>query len=303
MDAAMEHIVVGIAEPGEESTSISAALQVAAAAKAMLHVVVAFESDAHALDPYVKAGYSADADPAALYAQGLVARLESQVQRLTQQAERVRCHALQGPADQVLTEAAERLGAGLLLVGSTRRDQLRAVLGTTAQRVLRNSSVPVMVLRRPLLLPLHRVLLATDCSPAGVTVLGRGMAVVRALSPESMPTIRALSVDPYDFANDEIGGTTLKSAQTRLDRFLDQCRTAGYEPEGKVRSGSAAAEIEHEAAEWPADLVVLGTHGQSGIARAVLGSVAEHVLLHARGNTLVIPNRTQEQNAGTGDDS
>lgn len=290
MASSIQHIVVGVAEPDEESTNISAALQVAAAAGATLHVVAAFEPDAHAQDPSLKAGYSQAADPEALYTQGLQARLESQVQGLTQQMERVRCHAVAGPADRVLTEMTARLGAALLLVGSTRRNRFQALLGTTAQQVLRSSTVPVMVLRRPLLLPLHRVLFPTDCSAAGVEVLRTGMDVVRALAPDPIPEIRALSVDAHDFAADEMRGVTLANAQARLAGFLDQCRTAGYEMEGKVRSGSPATEIEAEAAEWPADLVVLGTHGRTGLSRMFLGSVAERVLVRARGNTLVVPN-------------
>jgi nucleotide-binding universal stress UspA family protein len=47
------------------------------------------------------------------------------------------------------------------------------------------------------------------------------------------------------------------------------------------QSTSLGAAIEQEAQSWGADLIVMATHGRSGLRRAVLGSVAEHVLTHA----------------------
>jgi nucleotide-binding universal stress UspA family protein len=45
-----------------------------------------------------------------------------------------------------------------------------------------------------------------------------------------------------------------------------------------LQDGPAVAEILREACEWPADLIVMGTHGASGFERLVLGSVTEKVL-------------------------
>jgi nucleotide-binding universal stress UspA family protein len=44
-----------------------------------------------------------------------------------------------------------------------------------------------------------------------------------------------------------------------------------------------------EAAEWPADVVVVGSHGRTGAARALLGSVAEAVVRDSHCSVLVIP--------------
>jgi nucleotide-binding universal stress UspA family protein len=45
--------------------------------------------------------------------------------------------------------------------------------------------------------------------------------------------------------------------------------------------GKPADEVIAAAREWTAELIVLGTHGRSGVARAVLGSTAEAVVRHA----------------------
>jgi len=44
------------------------------------------------------------------------------------------------------------------------------------------------------------------------------------------------------------------------------------------QGGAIPDAIEHEAETWPADLIVIGSHGRSGVKRLLLGSVAEHLL-------------------------
>src|SRR5438105_11382148 len=71
----------------------------------------------------------------------------------------------------------------------------------------------------------------------------------------------------------------MSEAQAQLNRFVV--------PLGLVRAermlgrGDAAAEIIRVARELPADLIVMGTHGRTGIGRLLMGSVAEHVMRHA----------------------
>lgn len=52
--------------------------------------------------------------------------------------------------------------------------------------------------------------------------------------------------------------------------------------------GDPAAEIVKAAREWPANLIVIGSHGRRGIKRAVLGSVAESVMHHAPCPVMVV---------------
>jgi nucleotide-binding universal stress UspA family protein len=52
--------------------------------------------------------------------------------------------------------------------------------------------------------------------------------------------------------------------------------------------GGPATEIVKTAKEWPADLIVIGSHGRAGVQRALLGSVAEGVMRHAPCPVLVV---------------
>jgi nucleotide-binding universal stress UspA family protein len=55
----------------------------------------------------------------------------------------------------------------------------------------------------------------------------------------------------------------------------------GGDADAFLREGSTTSEIIAAATEWRADLIVIGTHGRSGVGRLVLGSVAEGVLRDA----------------------
>jgi nucleotide-binding universal stress UspA family protein len=56
-----------------------------------------------------------------------------------------------------------------------------------------------------------------------------------------------------------------------------------------LREGTPWKEIVRSAREWPADLIIVGTHGRSGLTRLLFGSTAEGVVRHALGPVVVVP--------------
>ena len=67
--------------------------------------------------------------------------------------------------------------------------------------------------------------------------------------------------------------------------------TAGVEVGTTLLEGDPVASIIGRATAWPADLIVMGTHGRSGFDRLLLGSVAEKVLRRAPCPVLIVPGR------------
>jgi nucleotide-binding universal stress UspA family protein len=65
----------------------------------------------------------------------------------------------------------------------------------------------------------------------------------------------------------------------------------GHSVETVVLEGKAADIIVKVAKEWPADLIVMGSHGYTGIERLLLGSVAESVVRHAPCSVEVVRDR------------
>jgi len=73
-----------------------------------------------------------------------------------------------------------------------------------------------------------------------------------------------------------------KPAHELVERIAKDLRSAGFKVDTAVEVGDIRESIIDSAAEWHADLIVVGSHGQSGIQRFLLGSVAEFVARHAK---------------------
>ena len=73
----------------------------------------------------------------------------------------------------------------------------------------------------------------------------------------------------------------VKRAEGMVERFANKLRAAGFQADTEVREGDVREEIISAAAQWDANMIVLGSRGLSGIKRLLLGSVAEFVARNA----------------------
>jgi universal stress protein A len=123
------------------------------------------------------------------------------------------------------------------------------------------------------------------------------------LAEQHQAVLTLLYVVPSPFyAAGEYGGVDYASLQAEMRAggerelaglALDEARSEKA-PETVVRTGSAAVEIVELAKRLPADLIVISTHGRSGLKHVMLGSVTEHVVRHAPCPVLVVREREQE---------
>ena len=145
--------------------------------------------------------------------------------------------------------------------------------------------------------PPMTVLLCTDGSPLALSALRQGLSL---LAPAERTVVLsvAAAVDPtlvtgtgfaggvmsFDEKNDLIEAQR-ESAEHILDDTVAELGLV--DAEKIVRFGDAGHVICDVAAELPASVVVLGTHGRSGLRRAVIGSTSDHVVRHAACPVLV----------------
>jgi len=87
----------------------------------------------------------------------------------------------------------------------------------------------------------------------------------------------AMAAGPIMDLHDE----TRRQAELRVASAAEQLRAAGFSVSHEVREGDARHVILEYAAEWRADLIVLGSHGRTGLDRFLIGSVSENVVRHA----------------------
>ena len=73
-----------------------------------------------------------------------------------------------------------------------------------------------------------------------------------------------------------------KPAHELVERIASELRCGGFKVETAVEVGDIREKIIDFASDWDADLIVVGSHGRSGIPRFLLGSVAEFVARHAK---------------------
>lgn len=220
--------------------------------------------------------------------------LRQHVAYVLEEDEAVELHLASGPPFRALTEAADRLPASLLVVGSHRPRRLfDGLLGTTADRVLRTSRQPVLVVNRSLLRTPVRILVATDLSPTADRALTLGvdwaMAWHRPQEDDGDgPLFELLHVSA--FANPGYHPSSPTAAlRARSEGALE--RSGGrIRIRPRILSTPLAPEgILRAAEEMRADLLVLGTHGHGGLIRTILGSVASEVARTLPFPVLLVP--------------
>lgn len=96
-------------------------------------------------------------------------------------------------------------------------------------------------------------------------------------------------MQPPDVWNNMVGVEALELARKELTSQAEQVvkntaeklRKTGLVVETEVSNGDPRSIIVDQAEEWSADLVVVGSHGYTGLKRLLLGSVAQSVVSHA----------------------
>jgi nucleotide-binding universal stress UspA family protein len=130
----------------------------------------------------------------------------------------------------------------------------------------------------------RRVLIALDESALAAHAVEVGMNLIQALGAEAA-LVHVIDPKLATAPEGGIPAATLLADLKRTGQALLTAAAARLDgtvpPWQFLREGPPAREIVAAAREWQADLLVLGTHGRSGLARMVLGSTAEAVVRHA----------------------
>lgn len=130
------------------------------------------------------------------------------------------------------------------------------------------------------------MIVATDGSPIANKAVGVAVDLVRSLRGSAQLHIVAV-VDypdmPIGLAKAPEGAPDLLAdeAHAALEAATAMGVQAGIEPSVELLRGHVGAQILAYAERTAADVIVVGTHGRGGLARAILGSVCEHLVRHS----------------------
>lgn len=127
------------------------------------------------------------------------------------------------------------------------------------------------------------IVVATDFGPSAEAALDYAVVLAKALNARiflvhtyQLPIIGF--PDGAIVASAELAGRILDGAQTAFARDVERHRDSGVAIKTLLKQADAREGILEAVNEVQADLVVLGTHGRRGIARALIGSVAESLV-------------------------
>lgn len=136
----------------------------------------------------------------------------------------------------------------------------------------------------------ERILLTVDGSPFAEQAIPYAKALA-ACHGASVHVLRvAPIIAPIDFptgsaAYQQLLAQELTTAQNYVDDLVVKLRAEGIQADGEVLLGDPASVILETAARLKSSVVVMATHGRSGLSRLVFGSVADQVL---RGATIPV---------------
>ena len=149
---------------------------------------------------------------------------------------------------------------------------------------------------------LRQILLPTDFSGCANYALPYAAAIARATQASIIclhvvePVVPAVGytglADPMPIA--DMSDQLEDSAERELPRLTDCEELNGLEVEEVIVHGDAAAEIVRVAGEREADLIVISSHGRTGLGRMIFGSTAEAVVRHASCPVLVVKPPQEE---------
>ena len=213
--------------------------------------------------------------------------VEGQVASLTTSTANASVVVDSGTPHAGLLTQADVLGAGLIVLGP----------GRTADRVLRHATVPTLVARQS---PRGIVLGATDFSDPSLPALEAASAEARRRH-SALHVLHVVDVGTFALAGAAAGGLPFVHGIPGISlRTIDDLQAAAWsrlreiltglaiDGEAIAMSGPAAQTIVDHASSAPAELIVVGTHGRTGLARLTLGSTAESIIRSAPCSVLVV---------------
>ncbi len=154
-------------------------------------------------------------------------------------------------------------------------------------------------------LQLRRILLPTDFSGCANYALPYAAAIARAAKANIIcinvvePIVPAVGYTGLAEAMPiaEISKQLEDSAEREMPDVLGCEDLHGLDVEEVIAHGDAAAEIVRVANEREVDLIVISSHGRTGLGRIIFGSTAEAVVRHARCPVLVVKPPPDEEEA------
>lgn len=206
---------------------------------------------------------------------------------------------MQGAVVDEISREAERTPTDLIAIGARGTGFMRRLMfGSTAERLLRRTTRPMLVVKQRAHEPYQRVLVALDFSAWSAPLIGLAQRVA--------PTAHLVLLSAYDVpykGRMRLAGAT----DAKIEVYRERARETAEQQLQALAAGAGLAPadwtpclryadpslaiVEHEI-EQACDLIVIGKHGRTVMEDLLLGSVTSHVLAESVGDVLVSTSTT-----------
>jgi nucleotide-binding universal stress UspA family protein len=179
-----------------------------------------------------------------------------------------------------IVEAATDTNVDVIVIGRrTRSDLARLMMGDSTAKVIGHAPCSVFVVPRAARMPEQRILVATDGSR-----LGDGAAVTASnLARFCDLPLTVVSVNVPSHSEER-----RKEARAAIERVREALKDEKIAVDGVHEEGRPDEVIVDVAKRQGADLIVIGSHGRTGLQRLLMGSVSERVIGRAECAVLVV---------------
>lgn len=204
---------------------------------------------------------------------------------------------VQGEPGETIVEYIHQHGLDAVVMGTHgRRGLRRFIAGSVTEHVIRVAEVPVFTVRRPKdadegdestgatgdLPSYERVLVPTDGSDTATRAVDHGLAIAAAFEGE-IHALSVVDVSTVASSSDIVpSDTVIESLTERGERAVgavaDRADERDIEHVTEVVQGFPGSTILNYVRDEEMDIVVMGTHGRSGLGRVLLGSTAERTV-------------------------
>ncbi|MGH2562185.1 MAG: universal stress protein [Thermomicrobiales bacterium] len=246
---------------------------------------------------------------AATYLEAGQRELRQAAERWQAVAPRVEIEVVAGDAAEEILRVCQERGCELIALATHGRGAFgRWTFGSVADRIARASTVPILLVRprdaeaeirrpdvRRLVVPYDGSELAAEAVPVARRLairLGVAIHLIQAISSSAI-TMPYSSMEAAYSAEiiAELDQQMEQEAQASLDEIAQPLASAGVKVSTAVVTGDAAGAIDE--ATTDGDLVVMTSHGRTGVRRWLLGSVAEKLVRDGSGPVVLVPASTR----------
>ena len=190
------------------------------------------------------------------------------------------------PAPAEIAEEARRLNADLVLVGTEGHTGIQhIVLGSVAEGTVKRAPCSVLAVRDPLDPPPATIVVGTDFSPDAKAALQEACDLADRLGSD-LHLVHAAAAWPPLVGAYEIAVPTayedsfIREGERQMQELASTCQIKG-ELTTKVISGAAPVVLCDVAEKLQSGLIIVGSHGRTGLKHLALGSVAERTVRNA----------------------